>query len=424
VSAASAPLAHVPVSTLAAYGLFGMPLAMAALPLYVHLPKFYGDYLGVNLALLGGVLLALRLADGVIDPLLGVLSDRGGARKRWLLLAAPLLALGMIALFRPLVRAEVPLIAWLSLSLFLVYVAFSLATINHQAWGAELSGDPVERTRITAVREGLALFGVVIASVLPAFLGGNDGGLGRFAMLFAVFTLACAGITVAFTPDTRAAPIASLTSSSIRELLSRPLTDRVFRRLLLVFMLNGIAAAIPATLVLFFIADVLNAESQQGTFLALYFVAGAAGMPLWVKLSARIGKPYAWLTAMFVAIGAFVWASRLGAGDVTAFAIICVLSGIALGADLALPPSLLADVIGRRGRMEATGSYFGLWTLATKLNLALAAGIALPLLSALGYVPGGRDQAALSALAIVYAFVPCVFKLVACGALVWFERTQ
>jgi GPH family glycoside/pentoside/hexuronide:cation symporter len=424
VSAASAPLAHVPVSTLAAYGLFGMPLAIAALPLYVHLPKFYGDYLGVNLALLGGVLLALRLADGVIDPLLGVLSDRGGARKRWLLLAAPLLALGMIALFRPLVRAEVPLIAWLSLSLFLVYVAFSLATINHQAWGAELSGDPVERTRITAVREGLALFGVVIASVLPAFLGGNDGGLGRFAMLFAVFTLACAGITVAFTPDTRAAPIASLTSSSIRELLSRPLTDRVFRRLLLVFMLNGIAAAIPATLVLFFIADVLNAESQQGTFLALYFVAGAAGMPLWVKLSARIGKPYAWLTAMFVAIGAFVWASRLGAGDVTAFAIICVLSGIALGADLALPPSLLADVIGRRGRMEATGSYFGLWTLATKLNLALAAGIALPLLSALGYVPGGRDQAALSALAIVYAFVPCVFKLVACGALVWFERTQ
>src|SRR5450755_4171538 len=424
MSAAAVPLARVPVSTLAAYGLFGMPLAMAALPLYVHLPKFYGDHLGVNLALLGGVLLALRLADGVIDPVLGVLSDRGGARKRWLLVAAPLLAVGMIALFMPLPRAEAPLIAWLSLSLALVYGAFSLATINHQAWGAELSTDPVERTRITAVREGLALFGVVIAAVLPAFLGGNDGGLGRFAMLFAVFTLACAAITVAFTPDTRAAPIASVTSSSIRDLLSRPLADRVFRRLLLVFMLNGIAAAIPATLVLFFIADVLNSESQQGTFLALYFVAGAAGMPLWVKLSARIGKPYAWLTAMALAIGAFVWASRLGAGDVTAFAIICVLSGIALGADLALPPSLLADVIGRRGRMEATGSYFGLWTLATKLNLALAAGIALPLLSALGYVPGGRDQTALSALAIVYAFVPCVLKLAACGALVWFERTQ
>jgi glycoside/pentoside/hexuronide:cation symporter, GPH family len=424
MSAAAASPARVPVSTLFAYGLFGMPLAMAALPLYVHLPKFYGDHLGVNLALLGGVLLALRLMDGVIDPVLGVLSDRGGARKRWLLLAAPLLALGMIALFTPLPRAEAPLIVWLSLSLALVYGAFSLATINHQAWGAELSNAPVERTRITAVREGLALVAVVIAAVLPGFLGGNDGGLGRFAVLFGVFTLACAVVTVRFTPAPPALPAAVATATSFRALLARPLADRMFRRLLLVFMLNGIAAAIPATLVLFFIADVLEAESRQGIFLALYFIAGAAGMPLWVKLSARIGKPNAWLVSMLVAIAAFVWASRLGAGDTTAFTIICVMSGIALGADLALPPSLLADVIGRHGAMAGTGSYFGLWTLATKLNLALAAGIALPLLSALGYAPGGRDHAALTALAMVYAFVPCVLKLAAFAALVWFRRSK
>ena len=74
--------------------------------------------------------------------------------------------------------------------------------------------------------------------------------------------------------------------------------------------------------------------------------------------------------------------------------------------------------------MEATGSYFGLWTLATKLNLALAAGIALPVLSALGYAPGGRNQTALGALAFVYAFVPCVLKLAACAALVWFKRSH
>ena len=424
MSATAAPLSRVRVSTLAAYGLFGMPLAMAALPLYVHLPKFYGDHLGINLALLGSVLLVLRLADGIVDPLLGVLSDRGGARKRWLLLAAPLLSLGMIALFTPIPRAEGPLIVWLSLSLALVYGAFSLATINHQAWGAELSSDPVERTRITAVREGLALFGVVIAAVLPAFLGGSDGGLARFALLFAMFTLVCAAVTVALTPDTQPTPVISGSKQSIRILLLRPLADPLFRRLLLVFMLNGIAAAIPATLVLFFIADVLDAESRQGMFLALYFIAGAAGMPLWVRLSASIGKPRAWLAGMLVAIAAFVWASSLGAGDTTAFTVICVLSGLALGADLALPPSLLADVIGRRGRMEATGSYFGLWTLATKLNLALAAGIALPLLSALGYAPGGPDHAALKALAIVYAFVPCVLKLAACAALLLFEKSQ
>jgi glycoside/pentoside/hexuronide:cation symporter, GPH family len=423
-TAAPAVAPRLPTTTLLAYGLFGMPLAMAALPLYVHLPKFYGDYLGLDLALLGGVLLALRLVDGVIDPLLGVLSDRGGARKRWLAVAAPPLALGMVGLFLPLPRTETGVVVWLSVTLAIVYLAFSLATINHNAWGAELSADPVERTRITAVREGLALCAVVIAAVLPGFLGGGDGGLGRFAILYAGFTLACVAITLLGTPGGALPVVQHGARARVRDLIARPLVDRRFRKLLIVFMLNGIAAAIPATLVLFFIADVLDAESRQGTFLALYFIAGAAGMPVWVRLSARIGKPQAWLVAMGVAIAAFVWASRLGAGDTSAFGVICVLSGLALGADLALPPSLLADVIGRQGRMEGTGSYFGLWTLATKLNLALAAGIALPLLEALGYKPGGRDPAALNALAIVYAFVPCVLKAGAGGALLWFRKSR
>ena len=159
------------------------------------------------------------------------------------------------------------------------------------------------------------------------------------------------------------------------------------------FLANGIASAIPATLVLFFVADVLQAESRQGLFLALYFVAGGVGMPLWVRLSAAWGKTRAWMAGMVAAIVAFVWAFALGPGDTGAFAAICVLSGLALGADLALPPSLLADVIDRDGRARPTGAYFGLWTLATKLNLALAAGIALPLLALLGYAPGGTGAA-------------------------------
>jgi len=405
-----------------AYGVFGMPLAMAALPLYVHLPKFYGDHLGVPLAALGGVLLLLRLADGAIDPLLGAWSDRAGSRKRLIALAVPVLAAGMAALFAPQVSGPVSLLAWLGVALAAVYLAFSVATINHNAWGAELSRDPVERTRITATREGLALVGVVIASVAPALIGGDGGeavGLPRFAFGYALFLLLCAAITLGAAPavkrsrDPRGFRFANMAA---------PLKDPAFRRLLSAFMLNGIASAIPATLVLFYIADVLQAEARQGLFLGLYFVAGAAGMPLWVKLSARIGKVRAWGVAMVVAIAAFVWAAFLGAGDADAFTIICVLSGLALGADLALPPSLLADVIVRTGSMHATGTYFGLWTLATKLNLALAAGIALPLLAYLGYTPAARDPAALHALTLVYAAAPCVLKLGAVMALHLFAQ--
>jgi len=405
---------------LVAYGLFGMPLAMAALPLYVHLPKFYGDYLGVDLALLGALLLVLRLADGILDPLLGVWSDRARSRKRLIAFAAPVLALGMVALFFPVPRAEGPLAVWLGVALALVYAAFSLAMINHNAWGAELSRDPVERTRITAVREGLALVGVVTASVAPTLLAPSaqpESGLPIFAGIFAGFVVLCVAVTL----RAPAAPRPVIASGATWAGLTAPLADPLFRRLLAAFMANGIASAIPATLVLFFIADVLAADAQQGVFLALYFVAGAAGLPLWVRLSARLGKVHAWAIAMIAAIVAFIWAWGLSAGDTKAYAAICVLSGFALGADLALPPSLLADVIGRDGEQRPAGAYFGLWTLATKLNLALAAGIGLPLLAALGYSPGTRSAPALSALAFVYAAVPCALKLGAIAALYRFN---
>jgi glycoside/pentoside/hexuronide:cation symporter, GPH family len=419
VAPAAAPLAAtggLRAPALVGYGLFGIPLAMAALPVYVHLPRFYGSRLGVDLAALGGLLLCLRLADGLIDPVLGAWSDRLRSRKAAIACAAPVLALGIAALFAPVPRTPGLLLAWLGIALALVYVAFSVATINHNAWGALLSADPAERTRITAVREGLALAGVVAASLLPTLLGAPgdpESGLAAYAWWFAAITLCCTAAMLLAPAAPRPMRVAGGAWSTVRV----PLADPLFRRLLVVFVANGIASAIPATLVLFFIADVLQAEAREGVFLALYFVAAAAGMPLWTRLSARVGTARAWSVGMIGAVAAFVWTFTLGAGDTAAYAAICALSGLALGADLALPPALVATVIARAGRADATGAYFGVWTLAAKLNLALAAGLALPLLAARGYVPGARDPGALAALAFVYAALPCLLKLGAIAAL-------
>jgi glycoside/pentoside/hexuronide:cation symporter, GPH family len=197
-----------------------------------------------------------------------------------------------------------------------------------------------------------------------------------------------------------------------------PLATPAFRKLLAIYLVNGIASAIPATLVLFFIRDRLQAPQYEPLFLASYFAAGALSIPLWVRAVKRFGLARTWLVAMGLAIAAFVWAAALGAGDVAAYTAVCVASGIALGADLTLPPALLADVIQRAGHaQQSEGAYFGWWNFATKLNLALAAGLSLPALQWLGYAPGSRDDAGLFALTIAYCALPCVLKLGACALL-------
>jgi GPH family glycoside/pentoside/hexuronide:cation symporter len=98
---------------------------------------------------------------------------------------------------------------------------------------------------------------------------------------------------------------------------------------------------------------------------------------------------------------------------------------LAFGADLALPPALLARVIDANGHSgQREGAYFGLWNFVNKLVLAIAGALALTLLEGLGYSRGAQDPAALDALAFTYAVVPCALKLVAAGWLFAAWRQQ
>ncbi|UCV29027.1 MFS transporter [Ferribacterium limneticum] len=394
-------------SRILAYGLLGLPLAFAALPIYVHVPRFYAETAGLPLALLGFILLGARLLDAGIDPWLGWLADRV-SRRRMVALALLPFGLGFVALLNP---PSENVSIWLLASLALTYLGFSAATVAYQAWGADVGSDSGLRTRLTAAREGFGLLGVVLAAALPTVLAGSlNDGIARLSWILPPLLLIAAATTFIRVGVGR--PVVA-SRQALLPSLRRVFADLAFRRLLLVFVANGIAAALPATLFLFFVADVLQLESASGPLLALYFVAGAASLPLWVKLAARQGRVVAWLLAMGLSIIAFAGASLLGAGDLWPFALICVASGLTLGADLALPAAIAADLGERQGQ---PGACFGVWNFVSKLNLALAAGLSLPLLALLGYVPG--STAGLPALTFAYALLPLAFKALA-AALLW-----
>ena len=389
------------------YSVFALPLALSALPVYVYTPSLYAEREHLPLALLGAALLAARLFDALIDPVLGRWIDqtRGNGYGRHIALAVPLLGAGFTALFNPPSMGPGPALVWLLAALLVVHTGYSLAGIAYQSWGAGLSQARELRSLITACRETCGLFGVIAAAVLPSAIG--------LPGLCLAFLLALAGS--AWLLVYRGTPAASGTASAAPVSLLLPLANPAFRRLVTVFLLNGIASAIPATLFTFYARDRLGLGSSAGYFLAVYFLAGALSMPLWVILARRQGEARAWFWSMLLALAAFCRAYTLGPGDDASFGLICVLSGFALGADLALPPALLTAVIhhaGHGGQRE--GAYFGLWSWATKMTLALAAGTALPVLAWLGYTPGDSTEQGRHALSLAYAVLPCLFKAAAC----------
>jgi glycoside/pentoside/hexuronide:cation symporter, GPH family len=406
---------------MAAYGAPGLPMAILGLPLFVFLPTFYAEHTGMGLAAVGLILLIARLFDVVTDPLVGHLSDRirGRFRRRSLIiLGTPILLLSVEMLFRP--AADAGALHLLSFSM-LVYLGWTLFALPYYAWGAELSPDYHERSRISAWREGFTVAGTVTAASLPAVLGyGNDAGasLGALATLF-WWLLPVSVLLLVLTVPERPRQLAP---AAWRQGLVLLRHNRPFRRLVLAWICNGTANAVPATLFLLFVTHVLEAPEHAGPLLLVYFGVGIAALPVWLHLARRLGKHRVWTLSMALASTFFVWVPLLGSGDVAWFYLITVLTGLSLGVDLALPASMQADVIDQDtadGGGERAGLFFGLWGMATKLALALAVGLGFPLLGLVGFsTEGGNTPQALLVLALAYAALPVLFKLAAM-ALVW-----
>lgn len=128
---------------------------------------------------------------------------------------------------------------------------------------------------------------------------------------------------------------------------------------------------------------------------------------------------------MLLASAVFIWALTLGEGDVLAYALICIASGAALGADMVFPPALLADELHHNRSGAHAAAHYALLTLIAKAALALASGIALPLLDLSGFTPDAENSAAaLWGLSLAYALIPCLLKLASLAGLWFFYLPQ
>jgi len=420
-----APGGRISRRVLLAYALPAAPLAALGLPLYALVPTYYTETLGLPIAAVGWVLLLIRLFDALTDPLTGYVADRiqptFGRRRLLFLLSLPVAALSAWMLYWPPADAG---LGWLAVWGMVISLAFTLATVPYAAWGAELVPDYHGRTALTAVREALTLVGTLIAIVLPFTIGFETKGFSGLAALgvtVAVLLLVFGSMAVFIVPEPRNATIKRLALGPALALLGQ---NRPFLRLIAAFFLNGFANGIPATLFLYFVSARLELPEMRGPLLFLYFLCGIAGVPLATLVARRLGKHRAWCLAMILACLIFMTVPLLAPGSLVPFALVCAATGLLLGFDLALPPSIQADVIDADTASsgdQRSGFYFAAWGLATKLSLAAGAGLVLPLLAFFGFDPTRaaiNDPSALFALAVIYAWIPVVLKLAAV-ALMW-----
>jgi len=395
---------------LAAYSLFGAILSAAGLPIYLYAPKYYADSYGVSLAALGTLLFALRIVDFAQDPFFGWIAERlGAARKLAVTLAAGVLAAAMFGLFA--VTPPFDPIWWFAIMLIALFSAFSFLTINFYAQGVAKAGE-IEggHVRLAAWRETGALLGVCVAAVTPTLLEPYVGQ--PFAVFAAGFVVVVVIATLAMAPEWRA-DAAQPEPTPFRTILA----DGTALRLLILALVNATPLAVSSTLFLFFVESRLEAPGWEGPLLVLFFLAAAASAPGWGWLAGRFGAKPTLLGAMAVAIVAFLFVITLGPGDIVAFAVISVVTGATIGADLTLLPALFARRMGEIAPNAGQG--FGLWSLVQKLTLAFAAVLLLPVLEAAGFQSGAEDnsETALTTLTYLYALVPCVLKLVAIALL-------
>jgi len=407
------------LSSLVAYSLITLPLACAGLPIALYLAPLYTDRLRLDLVGVGLALMAARIVNVVVDILVGWLSDRGGMlgfrRKPWIAVGTPVMMLGAWQLFMP---PDGSTLSYLFTWALVFYVGWSLITVPYGAWGAELSDDYQERSRIVGYRESMSVVGLLLAVTAPLFIGGDRHD--RIAAMTADVT-AFTWLTMVLLPITamtliwRVGESPAARASAGHRHGAKLLANKPFLVLLAAGVVSALGNGINQTTTIAFYTYRARLPEEADVMIFVFFVSALVGAPFWVWLGAKLGKHRAlavaavW-SALFLALMPFI-----PPGDVASYTCLQVATGLAYSGPLILGASMAADVIDLdwlKSGSQRGALFIAVWGVGQKLSEAVGVGIALPALKALGFTPEqGTSAPAQTALILVGVVVPMVLAL-------------
>ncbi|CAN8138988.1 membrane hypothetical protein [uncultured Thiomicrorhabdus sp.] len=306
---------------------------------------------------------------------------------------------------------------------------WTLVQVPHQAMNAEISLRSLNKTRLASYREAFSILGVLAVITLPVLLKVPQESTDFYQLVFIVLAvMTLLGIVSLFLlkPDNE---MRKLTESSSNSHLSLGRTlsslwnkNRNVFAIMPSYFVNNLANAIPATLFMIFVSDYLQLSEYTGLFLLTYFAAGILALPLWLQLSKYFDKQAVWQASMLLAGLSFIGVFTLQSGDWLGFLVICILTGVSLGVDIAMPTSIQADLTQKAlaDEIPAAGLLFGIWGMLTKLSLALAIGITFPIVD----WAQSNDFIPQIILLLLYAALPITLKILACAMLTFDDQQK
>jgi Na+/melibiose symporter-like transporter len=428
---------------LAAYGAVTIPLAAAGLPIAIYVAPLYTDHIGLGFTVVGLALMATRLLDIVIDPLVGRLSDatggRFGRRIPWILIGAPIMMIGVWRTFMP--ASDVT--AWdLFVSLAVLYLGWAMITVPYGAWGAELSPDYHERSRIAGARELFSVIGLLIAVTFPLFVRpakletiSDRNALETAAIAADVAALGWATllllpplilVLVVFVPRGHAA--ASADKDASRGFLTSLRKNRPFQLLLAATFFAGLASGMNQTTVVHFYRYRAELGDYADLMIFVFFAAAVAGSFLWVWVGRHFAKHHVVAVASVLSLLASMAVLLVPAGDVVGFGLVQLASGIAYAGPLILGASMAADVIDLdwlKSGIQRGALFIAMWGIGKKLSEAAGVGIALPLMETMGFsAETAAEPNSQLALVVVNVLLPGLFAVIAIPFILAYPITE
>lgn len=408
-------LSKLSKKTIIYYSLIAIPLAIVGLPLYIYLPTFYVSSVGLSVTSVGIILFIARLSDVFTDPFFGFLSDKSvsyfKSRKPLMIVGSFILVGSFYALINPSLEYKE---LWLFSFSILVYMGWSMINIPYFTWSSEISTRYEDKTLLNSSREMFTILGVLLALLVPFAYGVSQNPQKTLDLLYLTFVFLFIPFFFVSITNIKIQQRVKNEKFNLKKLKDIYIELHDLKFLQLGYFFNNLANALPATLFLLFIEYVIEEKQSSGMILILYFFSGIIALPLWYKLSNKIGKKKAWMSSIVLASVAFAFVPFLQSGNLIAFILISVVSGFSLGADMALSVSLQSDLAQRAKKIHdnVSGVLFGIWTMITKFVLALAVAMSFIILGFFDFDTSSPSSEALLVLTLFYGLIPVLLKIV------------